>query len=570
MTNFKELGLGQELLDAIELLGFETPTTIQERAIPAILNSERDLIALAQTGTGKTGAFGIPTIQNVDEDSKDVQVLVLSPTRELAIQIAKDLKAFAKRRKGVKTVAVYGGANISSQIRALDNGCQVVIGTPGRMLDLIKRRKLDVRNVKTLVLDEADEMLNMGFQDELDAILADTPKEKQTLLFSATMPKPIAKMAKKYMNNPDEIEVGERNSGAKNVEHHYYMVHAKDRFQALKRIVDMNPDVYGIIFCRTRRETSEIATKLNKDGYDVDLLNGDLSQAQRDDVMNRFRTKELQLLVATDVAARGLDVDSLTHVINYNLPDDLEVYIHRSGRTGRAGKEGVSISIVHTREGRRIKDLERMSGKNFIKKEVPSGEEICAIRMMDLIDTVKETKVNEEQISKFLPEAMEKLADMEREELIKHFLSVEFNQFLDYYKDANDLNAKSRDKGRRNDNRKGGRNNHSDKNFDRYFINIGRRDKLNPVRLMGLLNEQLNGSKPDFGKIDIQNNFSFFEVEQGFGQSLINDVSGASFEGRTVSVEAAQGSSKGRSGGGGGGKRRGGGKRKGNRSRKYN
>ncbi len=570
MTNFKELGLGQELLDAIDLLGFEPPTTIQERAIPAILNSERDLIALAQTGTGKTGAFGIPTIQNVDEDSKDVQVLVLSPTRELAIQIAKDLKAFAKRRKGVKTVAVYGGANISSQIRALDNGCQVVIGTPGRMLDLIKRRKLDVRNVKTLVLDEADEMLNMGFQDELDAILADTPKEKQTLLFSATMPKPIAKMAKKYMNNPDEIEVGERNSGAKNVEHHYYMVHAKDRFQALKRIVDMNPDVYGIIFCRTRRETSEIATKLNKDGYDVDLLNGDLSQAQRDDVMNRFRTKELQLLVATDVAARGLDVDSLTHVINYNLPDDLEVYIHRSGRTGRAGKEGVSISIVHTREGRRIKDLERMSGKNFIKKEVPSGEEICAIRMMDLIDTVKETKVNEEQISKFLPEAMEKLADMEREELIKHFLSVEFNQFLDYYKDANDLNAKSRDQGRRNDNRKGGRNNHSDNNFDRYFINIGRRDKLNPVRLMGLLNEQLNGSKPDFGKIDIQNNFSFFEVEQGFGQSLINDVSGASFEGRTVSVEAAQGSSKGRSGGGGGGKRRGGGKRKGNRSRKYN
>ena len=272
----------------------------------------------------------------------------------------------------------------------------------------------------------------------------------------------------------------------------------------------MNPDVYGIIFCRTRRETSEIATKLNKDGYDVDLLNGDLSQAQRDDVMNRFRTKELQLLVATDVAARGLDVDSLTHVINYNLPDDLEVYIHRSGRTGRAGKEGVSISIVHTREGRRIKDLERMSGKNFIKKEVPSGEEICAIRMMDLIDTVKETKVNEEQISKFLPEAMEKLADMEREELIKHFLSVEFNQFLDYYKDANDLNAKSRDQGRRNDNRKGGRNNHSDNNFDRYFINIGRRDKLNPVRLMGLLNEQLNGSKPDFGKIDIQNNFSFF------------------------------------------------------------
>ena len=498
MTSFKDLGLRQELLEAVEILGFTEPTKIQEQAIPTILASQRDLIALAQTGTGKTGAFGLPTVQQVDADSKDVQVLVLSPTRELAIQIAKDMKAFAKKVKGLKTVAVYGGANISSQIRALDNGCQIVIGTPGRMLDLIRRRKLDVRNVRTLVLDEADEMLNMGFQDDLDAILKDTPKEKQTLLFSATMPKAIAKMASKYMNNPEEIEVGERNSGAKNVEHHYYMVHAKDRFQALKRIVDMNPDVYGIVFCRTRRETSEIATKLNKDGYDVDLLNGDLSQAQRDDVMNRFRTKDLQLLIATDVAARGLDVDSLTHVINYNLPDDLEVYIHRSGRTGRAGNSGISISIVHTREGRRINALEKMSGKGFIKKEVPSGEEICGIRMLDLIDKVKETKVNEEQIGKFLPEAMEKLADMEREELIKHFLSVEFNHFLEYYQDASDLNASGRDhsKGGRNKGGKGGRNNGSSSGYDRFFINIGRRDGLNPVRLMGLLNENLNGSKP--------------------------------------------------------------------------
>jgi ATP-dependent RNA helicase DeaD len=572
MPTFKELGLKQELLDAVDKLGFTEPTKVQELAIPTILASQRDLIALAQTGTGKTGAFGLPALNQIDTNSDNVQVLVLSPTRELAIQIARDLKDFAKYQKGVKTVAVYGGANISTQIKALNNGCQVVIGTPGRMLDLINRKKLDVRNVRTLVLDEADEMLNMGFQDDLDAILADTPREKQTLLFSATMPKAIAKMSAKYMNNPEEIEVGERNAGAKNVEHHYYMVHAKNRFEALKRIVDMNPDVYGIIFCRTRRETSEIAAKLNKDGYDVDLLNGDLSQAQRDDVMNRFRTKELELLVATDVAARGLDVNELTHVINYNLPDDLEVYIHRSGRTGRAGNSGIAISIIHTRETRRIRDLEKMSGKDFIKKEVPSGEEICGIRMLDLIDTIKDTKVNEDQLQKFLPQAMEKLADMDREALIKQFLSVEFNQFLDYYSNSNDLNAQGGNdrKGSRNNDR-GGRNNRGGRSggrdrgiteagYERFFINVGRRDGLNPVRLMGLVNEQLNGSKPDFGKIDLQNNFSFFEVETGYESALTNGVTGAKFEGRDVDVERAQDDKKSNSGGGRGG----GGRRKNN------
>lgn len=544
MSSFNDLGLKPELLEAVEILGFTEPTEVQKSAIPTILASQRDLIALAQTGTGKTGAFGLPAIQQVNEQLDTVQVLVLSPTRELAIQIAKDLKAFAKKVKGLKTVAVYGGANISSQIRALENGCQVVIGTPGRMLDLIRRKKLDVRNVRTLVLDEADEMLNMGFQDDLDAILKDTPQEKQTLLFSATMPNQIARMASKYMNNPEEIEVGERNSGAKNVEHHYYMVQAKDRFEALKRIVDMNPEVYGIVFCRTRRETAEIASKLNKDGYEVDLLNGDLSQSQRDDVMNRFRTKELQLLVATDVAARGLDVNNLSHVINYNLPDDLEVYIHRSGRTGRAGNSGISISIVHTREGRSINSLEKMSGKQFIKKELPSGEEICAIRMLDLIDNVKETKVNEEQMAKFLPQAMEKLADMEREDLIKHFLSVEFNQFLEYYKNASDLNAQSRDKGRnnsRNDrSNRGSKGSRGNSSYDRFFINIGRRDGLNPARLMGILNDEMNGRKPDFGNIDIQSNFSFFEVEKGFENNLVHGTKGTKFEGREISVELAE------------------------------
>ncbi len=568
MPTFKELGLKEEILEAVELLGFTEPTKVQELAIPTILASQRDLIALAQTGTGKTGAFGLPSLNQVDATSNAVQVLVLSPTRELAIQIAKDLKAFSKKIKGLKTVAVYGGANISTQIRALENGCQVVIGTPGRMLDLIKRRKLNVTNVRTLVLDEADEMLNMGFQDDLDAILADTPKEKQTLLFSATMPKGIANIARKYMNNPEEIAVGDRNAGAKNVEHHYYMVHARDRFEALKRVTDMNPDVYGIVFCRTRMETAEIASKLNKDGYNVDLLNGDLSQAQRDDVMNRFRKKELQLLVATDVAARGLDVNDLTHVINYNLPDDLEVYIHRSGRTGRAGKSGVSISIIHTRETRRIRDLERMSGKEFIKKEVPSGEEICGIRMLNLIDTVKETEIDEENIQKFLPQAMEKLADFDRETLIKHFLSAEFNQFLEYYKDSNDLNASgSRDRGRNDRDRgaRGGREDRggrrggreeNDSNFERYFINIGRRDGLNPVRLMGLVNENMNGSKPDFGKIDVQNNFTFFDVEKGFENDLVSGMKGTQFEGREVAVEASKQDAKnvgsgGRNGGGG-------------------
>lgn len=568
MSTFKELGLQQELLEAVELLGFETPTQIQQEAIPIILDSQRDLVALAQTGTGKTGAFGLPSIQKVDPELKTVQVLILSPTRELAIQIAKDMKSYAKKVKGLTSVAVYGGANISTQIKALNNGAQVVIGTPGRTLDLIKRRKLDVRHIRTLVLDEADEMLNMGFQEDLDAILQDTPKEKQTLLFSATMPKGISKIAQKYMNNPQEVSVGERNSGAKNVEHHFYMVHAKDRFEALKRTVDMNPDIYGIVFCRTRRETQEISNKLSKDGYDVDLLNGDLSQSQRDEVMNRFRTKDLQLLVATDVAARGLDVNDLTHVINFNLPDDLEVYVHRSGRTGRAGKSGISIAIVHTREMRRIRDLERMTGKQFVKKDMPTGEEICAIRMLDLIDTVKETKVNEEQIQKFLPQALEKLADLEREELIKHFLSVEFNQFLEYYKDSRDLNASAkggRDRGGRDSGRNSGgsdRKYDDASSFDRYFINVGRRDGLNPVRLMGLINESLNGQKPDFGKIDIQNNFSFFEVEPGYENSLIQSVKGVKFEGRDVAIETSD-KDPGRKGGGNSGGRKSSGRKKG-------
>jgi ATP-dependent RNA helicase DeaD len=558
MSSFKELGLSPEICQAVEDLGFETPTEVQERAIPTILASQRDLIALAQTGTGKTGAFGMPVLQQVDANSSNVQVLVLSPTRELAIQIEKDLKAFAKHQKGIKTVAVYGGANISTQIRALNKGTQVVIGTPGRMLDLIRRRKLDVTNVRSLILDEADEMLNMGFQDDLDAILHDTPKEKQTL------PKQISKMAHKYMNNPEEIQVNARNSGALNVEHHYYMVNAKDRYDALKRIADVNPDVYGIIFCRTRRETSEVASKLSKEGYNADLLNGDLSQSQRDEVMNRFRSKELQLLVATDVAARGLDVDNLTHVINYNLPDDLEVYIHRSGRTGRAGNSGIAVSIIHTREMGRIRALEKMSGKEFIKQDVPKGAEVCGVRMMDMVEKLRATEVNEKQIEKYLPEVYEKLADLGWQDLIKHFVSMEFNQILEYYEQAGDINATAgrskNNNNRKNNSRKsngrsnsgGGVNSNrlAEEGFTRYFLNIGNRDGLNPARLMGVVNEQMNGKKPDFGKIDIQNNFSFFEVEEGFDSKLFDAMNGTHFEGREIGVELAKPDTSGNGSGG--------------------
>ncbi|MTI88708.1 MAG: DEAD/DEAH box helicase [Balneolaceae bacterium] len=558
---FKELGLKPELCQAVKDIGFETPTEIQKRAIPTILSSQQDLVALAQTGTGKTGAFGLPVLQQIDPNTKEVQVLIISPTRELAIQIAKDLKGFSAHIKGIKTLAVYGGTNISSQIRALKKGCQIVVGTPGRMLDLIRRRKLNVTNVRSLVLDEADEMLNMGFQEDLDAILKDTPKEKQTLLFSATMPRQIARMSKKYMNNPNEIEVGARNSAAQNVEHHYYMVKAKDRYEAIKRIADVNPDIYGIIFCRTRRETATVASKLSKDGYNADLLNGDLSQGQRDEVMGRFRSKELQLLVATDVAARGLDVDSLTHVINYNLPDDLEVYIHRSGRTGRAGNSGISSTIIHTREMNRIKALEKIAGKKFIKQGVPGGEEICGIRMMDLVEKLRATEVNEEQIEKYLPQVYEQLSDLGWQELIQHFVSMEFNQLLEHYEQAGDINAsskgsnkKSKSRSNKSNNRNKSRNRSSrgprkaEAGFTRYFLNIGKRDGLNPARLMGVVNEQMHGKKPDFGKIDIQTNFSFFEIEEGFDNKLFDSMNGTRFEGREVGVEVAKPDTNGSSG----------------------
>ena len=534
IETFAETGLDENILAGVEALGFVNPTEVQSLAIPTILESDRDLIALAQTGTGKTAAFGLPIIQKVDTKSKAVQAIILSPTRELAIQIVNDLKDFSKKVKGLHVTAVYGGANIGTQIRELKKGSQIVVGTPGRTLDLIRRKELALGQVEFLVLDEADEMLNMGFQKDLDAIFAETPKEKQSLLFSATMPKEIQRISRKYMNDPAEISVGQRNSGAKNVSHEFYMVHARERYRALMRILDMVPNVYGIVFCRTRRDTRDVARKLSQDGYNADAIYGDLTQAQRDQVMTAFRNKHIQILVATDVAARGIDVDELTHVINYELPDDLEVYVHRSGRTGRAGNSGISVSIIHTRETRKIFSLEKMIGKKFEKKMVPSGLEICQKRIFNFIDHVEKTEVKEEQLAEFLPEIEKKLAWMSREELIKHFISVEFNRFLHMYRNAPDLNVSSRD---RKSDRDGGRRKVE---FVRYHINVGSKQGLNPHRLMGLVNEKLRDRKVRIGKIEILRKFSFFEIDGRVESKLIPSFEGAVFEGVDLELSKAK------------------------------
>jgi len=441
MENFNDLGLNENILSAITKLGFEKPTPIQEKVIPEILQTEHDIIALAQTGTGKTAAFGLPLIEKINLQSKETQLLVLCPTRELCMQITKDLETFSLNTKNLYITAVYGGTNIVNQITDLKRGSQIVVGTPGRVLDLIKRKSLKIEKIKWLVLDEADEMLNMGFKDELDGILGTTPAEKRNFLFSATMPNEIREIATNYMHTPVEISVGTKNSAADNVQHEYYIVKIKDRYSALKRIVDMHPNIYGIIFCRTRMETKEVADNLMVDGYNSDALHGDLSQAQRDHVMSRFRSGQLQMLVATDVAARGIDVNDLTHIINYNLPDDPEVYIHRSGRTGRAGKSGISISILHTREVSRVRTLEKVTKKKFERKLIPIGREICERQLFNLIDKIENIQVDEKQIAQYLSVIYKKLEDFTREELIKRFVSVEFNRFLLYYKDSVDINS---------------------------------------------------------------------------------------------------------------------------------
>jgi ATP-dependent RNA helicase DeaD len=556
MITFKETGLAQEILDAIAEMGFENPTPVQEQTIPVLLETKTDLVALAQTGTGKTAAFGLPVLQLIDVKSKDIQSLVLCPTRELCLQIVKDITNFSKYLKGFKVVAVYGGASIVGQMKELRDNPHMVVGTPGRINDLIRRKVLKLAGIKWLVLDEADEMLNMGFKDDLDTILAETPENRQTLLFSATMPKEIERIANNYMHEPERISIGKRNVSAENVKHIYYMVHAKDKYEVLKRIADLNPNIYGIVFCRTRMETKEVADKLMQDGYNADALHGDLSQAQRDYVMSRFRSTHLQILVATDVAARGLDVNDLTHVINYNLPDDLEVYVHRSGRTGRAGKSGVSISIIHMRETGKIRDLERMTSKKFERNMVPGGKEICEKQLFNLIGKVENVEVNNEQIDQYLPDIYKKLEWMSREELIKQFVSVEFNRFLTYYEKAADLNVYEREQHQRRDGRdfdnrreRGGDNrrerdndNRSRSNiqFSRFHITIGSKDNINPGNLIAIINKTVKVRNIEIGKIDIMRKFSFFDADSRFEKNIIDSFKGAIIDGQEVQVNISK------------------------------
>lgn len=542
MPTFKELGLRPELVQALDGLGFVNPTPIQELSIPQVIAGHGDLIALAQTGTGKTAAFSLPVLHSLDTDSMAVQCIVLCPTRELCLQISKDMESFAKHMT-LKTVAVYGGASMDTQIRALKKGAQVVIGTPGRTVDLINRGVLKLGDVQFLVLDEADEMLNMGFKEDLDTILAETPKEKRTLLFSATMPREIRAISKKYMHDPVEVKAESSSTGAATVEHVYYMVSARDKYEVLKRVADLNPDVYGIVFCRTRRETQEIANKLMGDGYNADALHGDLSQAQRDAIMDRFRTRHLQLLVATDVAARGIDVNDLTHVINYSLPDEAESYIHRSGRTGRAGKKGVSIAIIHSREVSKLKIIERKLGKGFEQRPVPSGKEVCEVQLFHIVDKIAKEEVDEKQIAKFLPAVLEQLEGMDRETLIKKLVMYEFSTFIEYYKNAPDLNVDDRrvKRERREGSdetftRLGGARD-ADVNFKKFKISVGRRDNVNPSTLIGFLNDQLNRRDVAIGRIEVMNTISFFEIDSAYADTLRESLSNAHRGGRQVELE---------------------------------
>jgi len=542
MSTFENFGLHQNILTAVHELGFETPTPIQSKTIPHLMSSHQDIIATAQTGTGKTAAFGLPAIHLANPDNKNTQTIVLCPTRELCVQITRDLISYSKYLKGVNILAVYGGEKIHSQIRALKKGAQIVVGTPGRTRDLINRKKLFVENIERVVLDEADEMLTMGFKEELDAILENTPNEKQTLLFSATMSKKIVSITRKFMKNPVEIAVARKNVGAENIKHVNYMVHAKDRYEVLKRIADLNPNIYGIVFCRTRRETKEIANKLMHDGYNADAIHGDLSQSQRDEVMGKFRRRSLQVLVATDVAARGLDVNDITHIINYSLPDDPEVYVHRSGRTGRAGKSGISIAIIHTRDMRKLKEIERISGISFSKELAPSGRDICEKRLYALIDKIEKVKVNEEQIGPFLDNIYEKLVSFDRETLIKHFVSAEFNRYLSYYKNARDINISSGKNKRdtREPRERKSRSERQKSKFATIFINVGTRNKLTPNRLMGLINEAMDSKDAVIGSIDIMKKFSFFEIEDNRKNDIIKALNKETFEDVALSVEISK------------------------------
>jgi ATP-dependent RNA helicase DeaD len=541
MTNFEEMGFTPGILKAIQELGFENPMPVQEKVIPLMLGGEVDIIALAQTGTGKTAAFGLPLVQATDTEINSTQALILCPTRELCMQITGDLTDYARFTGKLKILAVYGGASIDNQIRGLKKGVHIIVATPGRLIDLIGRGAARLSSVTTVILDEADEMLNMGFLDSINEILEEVPDGRRTLLFSATMSKEIATIARKYMDNPVEITIGTKNSSADNVSHAYYLIHAKDKYKVLKRIADFEPDIYGIVFCRTRKETQEVASKLIDDGYNADALHGDLSQMQRDAVMQKFRIKNLQLLVATDVAARGLDVDDLTHVINYSLPDDTEVYTHRSGRTGRAGKTGISISLVHLRERHILQQIERMVKKPFKAIPIPTGSEICGKQLFHWINKLETVVTEHQEIERFLPEIKEKLAGFDREELLKRVVSLQFDRFLDDYRNGEDIIDPVAD--RENNFERSGRRGKQVEypgNYKRLFINLGKSDGFYPEQLIELVNSNTKGRKVPIGKIDLLKTFSFFEVEASYADSLIEALSNATFMDRRVAVEIAQ------------------------------
>lgn len=546
---FFQLGIRHDIVNAISALGFENPTPIQEQSIPVLLTGSNDFVGLAQTGTGKTAAFGLPLLELLDFGKNYPQALVLCPTRELCMQIANDITNYAKDMANVNVVAVYGGASIGDQLRQIRRGVQIVVATPGRMLDIIGRDAIDFSGVRFVVLDEADEMLNMGFQEDIDNILSTTPADKKTWLFSATMPAEVRRIAKKYMTDPYELTMGQKNTGNENIEHEYYVVRARDKYAAFKRIVDFNPDIFGIVFCRTKIETQEIAEALIKDGYNADSLHGDLSQQQRDKVMKRYRERSLQLLIATDVAARGIDVNDVTHVINYSLPDEIENYTHRSGRTARAGKTGVSIAIINAKEIGKIRQIEKVIGKKFVKAEIPGGFDVVEKQLFGLVHKVHNVEVNDEQIEQYLPRIMDEFADLSKEDIIKRFASLEFNRFLEYYENAPNLNApvdEHRSMERNGDRslfRNGGKS-----EYTRLFINLGSVDDFNRGELLGFICNNGRISGKTVGKIDVKGVYSFFEVMNAEVDKVTSSFKGVEFKGRPVRIEHA-GEGESRSGG---------------------
>jgi ATP-dependent RNA helicase DeaD len=578
IMTFDELGLDENIISAITKMGYENPTPIQEKAIPYLLDNQGDLIGLASTGTGKTAAFGLPLLNQIDVNDKKTQGLIICPTRELCLQISRDLEDYSKEVRGLKVTAVYGGTDIQKQIRTIEKGVHVIVATPGRLLDLINRKRVKIGDIKTVILDEADEMLNMGFKEDIDDILDGTPDTKAVWLFSATMPKEVARIAKNYMTDPFEITVGGKNETNKNISHQYYAVKGRDKYSALKRLLDFNPDIYGLVFCRTRRDTAAVADKLMADGYSAEPLHGDLSQVQRDRVMEKFRAKGIQILVATDVAARGIDVNDITHVIHHSLPEDVENYTHRSGRTARAGKTGISLALVDPKDGGKLKSIERIINSKFEKMTVPKADEICEKQLFSLVEKMKNVEVNEKAIEKYMPSVVETLSEFTKEEIIAKFVSTELNRFLNYYSKSRDINENMSERGNRDrgdrdrgdrdrgdrdrGERDGGRRDRDRRQTrddqQRFFVSLGEKDGFNHGALLRLICDNAGISKGQIGKIDILNNFSFFEADKSEVDNIIKNSQGVDFEGSTMNVEITN--SKPKSGGdrrssGGGGDR---------------